>query len=140
MSDKHENATAYASAKARLLKEGELHRLMVMQSKHQVAHALHPEVLLHGAVDMGIAAVQARFAGLLAAKLPGIGGGSGSGGGGGGLSGILGGINYKALMPVAITVASFIQKRRLTKPALALGTVAAAAAGWYYRRKQKHPH
>lgn len=139
MSDKHENATAYASAKARLLKEGELHRLMVMQSKQHVAHALHPEVLLHGAVDMGIAAVQARFAGLLAAKLPGIGGGGG-GGGGGGLSGILGGINYKALMPVAITVASFIQKRRLTKPALALGTVAAAAAGWYYRRKQKHPH
>lgn len=133
MSDKHENTVDYASAKARLIREGELHRLGVLQSKHNVAHALHPEVLLHGAMDMGIAAVQARFAGLLAARIP-SGGGSG---GGGGLGSILGNINYKALMPVAITVASFISKRRLTKPALALGTVAAAVAGWYYRRKQK---
>jgi len=133
MSDKHENRVDYASAKARLIKEGELHRLGVLQSKHNVAHALHPEVLLHGAMDMGIAAVQARFAGLLAARIPSAGGG----GGGGGLGNILGNVNYKALMPVAITVASFISKRRLTKPALALGTVAAAVAGWYYRRKQK---
>jgi len=132
MSDKHENRVDYASAKARLIKEGELHRLGVLQSKHNVAHALHPEVLLHGAMDMGIAAVQARFAGLLAARIP-----SAGGGGGGGLGNILGNVNYKALMPVAITVASFISKRRLTKPALALGTVAAAVAGWYYRRKQK---
>lgn len=132
MSDKHENRVDYASAKARLIKEGELHRLGVLQSKHNVAHALHPEVLLHGAMDMGIAAVQARFVGLLAARIP-----SSGGGGGGGLGNILGNVNYKALMPVAITVASFISKRRLTKPALALGTVAAAVAGWYYRRKQK---
>lgn len=132
MSDKHENMVDYASAKARLIKEGELHRLGVLQSKHMVAHALHPEVLLHGAMDMGIAAVQARFAGLLAARIP-----SAGGAGGGGLGSILGNVNYKALMPVAITVASFISKRRLTKPALALGTVAAAVAGWYYRRKQK---
>ena len=134
MSDKHPNGIDYSAAKARLIREGELHRLGVMQSKHQVVHALHPEVLLHGAVDMGIAAVQARFAGLLAAKLP-----SGGAGGGGhsGLGGILGSVNYKALMPVAITVASFISKRRLTKPALAVGTLAAAVAGWYYRRKRK---
>jgi len=132
MSDKHEKKVDYASAKARLIKEGELHRLGVLQSKHMVAHALHPEVLLHGVMDMGIAAVQARVAGLLAANVP-----SGGGSGGGGLGGILGNVNYKALMPVAITVASFISKRRLTKPALALGTVAAAVAGWYYRRKRK---
>lgn len=132
MSDKHVNQVDYASAKARLIKEGELHRLGVLQSKHMVAHALHPEVMLHGVMDMGIAAVQARFAGLLAARIP-----SGGGSGGSGLGGILGNVNYKALMPVAITVASFISKRRLTKPALALGTVAAAVAGWYYRRKQK---
>jgi hypothetical protein len=132
MSDKHENTVDYASAKARLIREGELHRLGVLQSKHNVAHALHPEVLLHGAMDMGIAAVQARFAGLLAARMP-----SGGEGGGGGLGNILGNVNYKALMPVAITVASFISKRRLTKPALALGTVAAAVAGWYYKRKRK---
>lgn len=130
MSDKLEKTVDYASAKARLIREGELHRLGVLQSRHNVAHALHPEVLLHDAMDMGIAAVQARFAGLLAARMP-------SAGGGGGLGSILGNVNYKALMPVAITVASFISKRRLTKPALALGTVAAAVAGWYYRRKQK---
>jgi hypothetical protein len=133
MSDKQVSTVDYASAKARLIKEGELHRLGVLQSKHMVAHALHPEVMLHGVMDMGIAAVQARFAGLLAARIP----SGGGGGGGGGLGGILGNVNYKALMPVAITVASFISKRRLTKPALALGTVAAAVAGWYYRRKQK---
>ncbi|AVR96179.1 hypothetical protein [Pseudoduganella armeniaca] len=132
MSDKYENEAGYAAAKARLIKEGELHRLGVAHAKHMVAQNLHPEVLLHGAVDMAIAAVQARFAGILAAKTAGMGGGDGSG-----LGGILGGINYKALMPVAITVASFISKRRLTKPALAVGTVAAAVAGWYYRRKRK---
>ncbi|WUR15058.1 hypothetical protein E7V67_008100 [[Empedobacter] haloabium] len=132
MSDKYENEAGYAAAKARLIKEGELHRLGVAHSKHMVAQNLHPEVLLHGAVDMAIAAVQARFAGILAAKTAGMSGGDGSG-----LGGMLGGINYKALMPVAITVASFISKRRLTKPALAVGTVAAAVAGWYYRRKRK---
>lgn len=133
MSEKYQNEAGYAAAKARLIKEGELHRLGVAHSKHMVAQNLHPEVLLHGAVDMAIAAVQARFAGILAAKTAGM----GDGGGGSGLGGILGGINYKALMPVAITVASFISKRRLTKPALAVGTVAAAVAGWYYRKKRK---
>lgn len=130
MSDKYENEAGYAAVKARLIKEGELHRLGVAHAKHMVAQNLHPEVLLHGAVDMAIAAVQARFAGVLAARTAGMGEGSG-------LGGILGGINYKALMPVAITVASFISKRRLTKPALAVGTVAGAVAAWYYRRKRK---
>lgn len=139
MSDKQERAAALTAAKARLIKEGELYRISVLHAKHQVAESLHPEVLLHGAMDMAVGAVQARVAGLIGSRVAAT-GGAGAGGISGGLGsllGLLGGANYKTLMPLAITVGSFISRRGLVKPALGLGAVAAAVGAWIYQRKRK---
>jgi hypothetical protein len=126
MSDKEEQRRALQANKDRLIKEGELYRISVLHSKAQVVNALHPEALLHGAVDHAIGMAQARLGGLL-------GGGAGSGGGGGSF---LGGFNYKALMPYAITVGSFIARKRLIKPVLALTVAGAAVAAWLLRRNR----
>ncbi|UGQ47854.1 hypothetical protein [Massilia endophytica] len=124
MSDKEQQQAALQADKQRLIKEGELYRVSVLHSKMQVVHALHPEALLHGAVDHAIGAAQARLGNLL---------GGGNGGGGGG---ILGSINYKALMPYAITVGSFIARKRLIKPVLALTVVGGALAAYLLKRNR----
>jgi hypothetical protein len=49
----------------------------------------------------------------------------------------LSGINLKSLrtlLPYALTVGSFIARRRLIKPALALATVAGVGVAWLLRR------
>jgi len=125
MSDKEEQRRVAQANKERLIREGELYRISVLHSKAQVVNALHPEALLHGAFDHAVGVAQARLGGLL--------GGGGSGGGGGSF---LGGVNYKALMPYAITVGSFIARKRLVKPVLALTVVGAGVAAWLLRRKR----
>ncbi|MGB9989094.1 hypothetical protein [Pseudoduganella rhizocola] len=124
MSDKEEQRRAAQANKERLIREGELYRISVLHSKAQVVNALHPEALLHGAFDHAVGVAQARLGGLL------------GGGGGGGGGGFLGGVNYKALMPYAITVGSFIARKRLIKPVLALTVVGAGVAAWLLRRKR----
>lgn len=126
MSNKHEDDAALAAEKQRLIREGELLRIKVVHSKALVGQALQPEALMHGAVDHAVALAQARLGGLLH-----------PGGGGGGL---LGGLNFstlKSLMPYALTVGSFIARKRLVKPALALVTVAAAGVTWLLRHKRQ---
>jgi hypothetical protein len=125
MAKKDEQA-ALAANKERLIKEGELYRLSVLQSKYQVVNALHPDRLLHGALDHAVGAVQNRFGNLL----------GGLGGAGG--PGLLSKLNFssiKSLAPYALTVGSFILRRRLLKPALVVAAVAAVGAGWLLRRK-----
>lgn len=121
MSDKEEQRRAAQANKERLIREGELYRISVLHSKAQVVNALHPEALLHGAFDHAVGVAQARLGGLL---------------GGGGGHGFLGGVNYKALMPYAITVGSFIARKRLVKPVLALTVVGAGVAAWLLRRRR----
>ena len=123
MSDKEERKAALDAAKARLIKEGEVYRVSVLHAKHNVVQALHPEVLLHGAVDMAVGTVQTRLAGLI--------GGTAAAAGAGGLL-----ANYKTLMPIAMSIGSFISRKRLVKPAIAVGAVVAAVGAWLYRRKQ----
>jgi hypothetical protein len=124
MSDKEEQRRALQANKDRLIKEGELYRISVLHAKAQVVNALHPEALLHGAVDHAIGMAQARLGGLLGGRAGGTGGS------------FLGGFNYKALMPYAITVGSFIARKRLIKPALALTVVGAGVAAWLLRRNR----
>lgn len=124
MSDKEEQRRVAQANKERLIREGELYRISVLHSKAQVVNALHPEALLHGAFDHAVGVAQARLGGLL------------GGGGGGGGGGFLGSVNYKALMPYAITVGSFIARKRLIKPVLALTVVGAGVAAWLLRRKR----
>jgi hypothetical protein len=127
MSDKEEQRRVAQANKDRLIKEGELYRISVLHAKAQVVNALHPEALLHGAFDHAVGVAQARLGGLL---------GGGAGGSGGGGHGFLSGVNYKALMPYAITVGSFIARKRLIKPVLALTVVGAGVAAWLLRRKR----
>jgi hypothetical protein len=123
MSDKEQRKAARDAAKARLIREGEVYRVSVLHAKHNVLQALHPEVLLHGAVDMAVGTVQTRLAGLI--------GGTAAAAGAGGLL-----ANYKTIMPIAMSIGSFISRRRLVKPAIAVGAVLAAVGTWIYKRKQ----
>ncbi|MFA9216762.1 MAG: hypothetical protein ACEQSK_06615 [Sphingomonadaceae bacterium] len=112
-----EQAAALAAQKQRLIREGELYRVGVVHSKALVAQALRPEALLHGAVDQAVGLAQARFGALLQP---------------GGLSSV----HLSTVMPYLLTVGSFIVRRRLLKPALAVGVLAAAGAAWLIRRKR----
>jgi hypothetical protein len=122
MSDKEQRKAALEATKARLIKEGELYRVGVLAGKHNVTNALHPEVLLHGAVDLAVGTVQTRLAGLI--------GGSAAAAGAGGLL-----ANYKTIMPIAMSIGSFISRKRLVKPAIGVGAVLAAVGAWIYKRK-----
>lgn len=118
---KHEDAAVLAAEKQRLIREGELYRIKVVHSKALVGQALQPDALLHGAVEHAVGMAQARLGGLLQ---PG---------------GLVGGLNFKSLkslMPYALTVGSFIARKRLVKPAIALAVVAGAGIAWLMRHKQ----
>lgn len=111
-----------AVAKERLVREGELYRLSTLRAKHEVLHALQPAALLHGAVDHALGVVQSRLGQFI-----------GQGGG-------LAGINFKAVLPLAVTAVSWLgRRRRLMKPALVVGVVAAASVWWLLRRKPGAP-
>jgi hypothetical protein len=52
----------------------------------------------------------------------------------------LSGFNFKSiksLMPYALTVGSFIARKRLIKPAIALAVVAGAGVAWLLRHKRQ---
>lgn len=107
-----------AVAKERLVREGELYRLSTLRSKHEVINALQPQALLHGAVDQAIGVVQARLGHFI--------------GPGGGLSSI----NFTTALPLLVTAASWLgRRRRLLKPALAVGALVAVGVAWLIRRK-----
>lgn len=107
-----------AVAKERLVREGELYRLSALRAKHEVIHALQPQALLHGAVDHAVGALQARLGRFI---------GQGDG---------LSGVNFKTVLPLLVTAASWLgRRRRLAKPALAVGAVVAAGVLWLLRRK-----
>jgi hypothetical protein len=103
--------------KERLIREGEYYRVGVIHAKAQVAQALRPEAILHEAVDQAIGLAQARFGALLQP---------------GGLSGV----KLSSLLPYALTLGSYIARKRLLKPALAVGAVVAVGAAWLIRRKR----
>lgn len=113
---KDAESAAFDADKQRLIREGELYRIKVVHSKALVANALHPDALFHGAVDHAVGLAQARLGGLLQP---------------GGLSGF----NYKALMPYALTVGSFIARKKLVKPALGVAAALGLGAAWLMRRK-----
>lgn len=120
--NQQEQAAALAAEKQRLIREGELYRIKVVHSKALVGQALQPDALLHGAVEHAVGLAQARLGGLLQ-----------PGGG-------IGGLNFKSiksLMPYALTIGSFIARKRLIKPAIALAVVAGAGVAWLLRHKRQ---
>lgn len=120
--NKQEQAAALAAEKQRVIREGELYRIKVVHSKALVGQALQPDALLHGALEHAVGLAQARLGGLLH---PGAG---------------IGGLNFKSiksLMPYALTIGSFIARKRLIKPAIALAVVAGAGVAWLLRHKRQ---
>jgi len=122
---KETEAAALAAEKQKLVREGELYRIKVVHAKALVANALHPDALFHGAVDHAVGMAKARMGGLLQ-----------PGGLGGAMSGVMSGVNIKSLMPYALTVGSFIARRRLIKPAIGVALALGLGAAWLLRRKR----
>jgi hypothetical protein len=118
MSRKHDDKVALALAKERLVREGELYRVSTLHAKYQVVQALQPDRLLHGAVEHAIGSLQSRLGGMLD-----------------GQGGLLGGISLKTLLPYAVTIGSYVARKRLLKPAIAVAAVVALGVGWLLRHK-----
>lgn len=122
---------ALAVAKERLVREGELYRVSVAHAKGQLAYAMHPEAIVHSAVDHVVGTLQHRFGSL-------FGGHGGTSGGGrlAGLAGLLGSLSLPKVLPYAIKAGSFIIRRRLVKPVLLAGAAAAIAGIWISRHQR----
>ena len=115
MSKEAERAAVEAD-KQRLIREGELYRIKVVHAKALVGNALQPDAMFHGAVEQAIGMAQARLGGLLQP---------------GGLKHV----NFKSLLPYALTVGSYIARKRLVKPAMGLALAAGLGLAWLLRRK-----
>lgn len=116
---KPQDAAAQAAEKQKVIREGELARIRVAHAKGLVTQALQPEALMHGALDHAVGLAQARLGGLLQP---------------GGLTSGLSIKSVRSLMPYALTVGSWIARKRLIKPALAVVAVAGAGVAWLLRR------
>jgi hypothetical protein len=125
---KHADSAALAVAKERLVREGELYRVSVAHAKGQLAYALHPEALVHSAMDHAMGALHHRFGALFGGQ---------HGGGLAGVAGLASGLSLPKILPYAIKAGSFIIRKRLVKPVLLAG-VAAAIAGMWLSRKRHH--
>ncbi|CAN7459190.1 hypothetical protein LJR289_003026 [Pseudoduganella sp. LjRoot289] len=129
---KDQQRTQLSAAKEQLVREGELYRVSVLHARAQVANALRPDALVHGAIEHALGVVQHRLASLFG----GLGGATGEGGAGlGGLAGLVKGMGLTRALPIALKVGGFIARRRLVKPALLVGALAVAGGLWLSRRK-----
>ncbi len=106
--DNHHDATA--ERKSQLLRQGEFYRVGAVHAKASIKHAVKPEVMFHAALDHATFALRTRVDSVLRPT----------------------GINVATIMPYAMTVLGFLQRRRLLKPAA--GVLAAAAGVAYYVR------
>jgi C4-dicarboxylate-specific signal transduction histidine kinase len=115
MHTQHSNAHPVnpAARKAELLRDGEFYRAGVAHARAQIKHGSRPEVLFHSAIDHATWALRSRADALLKPT----------------------GTSITTLAPYAMTALSFIRKRRLGKPALAVAALL-GVAGWYVQRKR----
>lgn len=110
--DKHHAAAA--AYKQKLIAEGELYRVGIVHARANVVHALHPQTLLHGAVEHALGYAHARVDAVLAP----------------------GGLGWQALVPYVLPTLTFVARKKIFKPALGVGIVVVAALAWFRRRKR----
>ena len=144
---KEAQRAALAAAKEKLVREGELYRVSVVHARAQVANALRPDALVHGMIDHALGAVHQRFSALFG----GLGGAGAAGGAGlagllgrlGGLAGVAAlakrGLRLRRVLPMAMSVGSFIARKRLVKPLLIASALAAAGGYWLMHRDKEPP-
>ena len=102
-----------AERKARLLRQGDFYRAGIVQSKAHIKQGARPENIFHTVVDHATFALRSRVDGLLRPT----------------------GISIGTIMPYAMSALSFINRRRLHKPALGVALLGAVAA-WYVQRQR----
>ena len=105
--------TEKSERKARLLRQGDFYRAGIVQAKANIKHGAKPETIFHNALDHATFALRTRVDGLLRPT----------------------GINVGTVMPYAMSVISFINRRRLHKPAIGVAALLAGAA-WYAQRQR----
>ena len=106
-----DSASDLSERKARLLRQGDFYRAGIVQAKARIKHGAKPETIFHNAMDHATFALRSRLDGLLRPT----------------------GINVGTVVPYAMSVISFINRRRLHKPALGVAVLIAAAT-WYAQR------
>lgn len=106
-----DSASDVSERKTRLLRQGDFYRAGIVQAKAHIKHGARPETIFHNAMDHATFALRSRVDGLLRPT----------------------GINVGSVMPYAMSVISFINRRRLHKPAIGVALLMAAAA-WYAQR------
>jgi hypothetical protein len=104
--------------KARLLRQGDFYRAGIVQAKAHIKHGAKPETIFHNAMDHATFALRSRVDGLLRPT----------------------GINVGSVMPYAMSIISFINRRRLHKPALGVAVLMGAAAWYAQRYKSRLAH
>ena len=104
-----------ATRKAHLKRQADFYRVAIVHAKASIKQGARPEALFHNVLDRASWALRSRVDNLLRPT----------------------GINVAAIMPYAVSILSFIARRRLVKPAL--GVLAAGAGVFFYvqRRRSK---
>jgi hypothetical protein len=99
--------------KRALLRDAEFYRAGVAHARAQVKHDAQPQVIFHSVVDHATWALRTRADALLRPT----------------------GTSVTTLAPYALSVLSFIRKRKMGKQAIGAAAVL-GAIGWYVQRKR----
>lgn len=113
-----ESRSEVSERKARLLRQGDFYRAGIVQAKAHIKHGAKPETIFHNAMDHATFALRSRVDGLLRPT----------------------GINVGTVMPYAMSIISFINRRRLHKPALGVAVLVGVAAWYANRQRTRRAH
>lgn len=107
-----------AERKARLLRQAEFYRVGIVHARHSIKEGARPEALFHSAIDHATWAVRSRVDALLRPT----------------------GVSVSAIMPYAVSILGFLNRRRLIKPALGIVAVVAGVAYYLQQRRTRLAH
>lgn len=113
-----ESRSEVSERKARLLRQGDFYRAGIVQAKAHIKHGAKPETIFHNAMDHATFALRSRVDGLLRPT----------------------GINVGTVMPYVMSIISFINRRRLHKPALGVAVLVGVAAWYANRQRTRRAH
>lgn len=107
--------TLLAAEKKKLIAEGELYRVGLVCAKALVAQQLRPEALWQGALSQALGFAAKHVEHMLAPS----------------------GLRVQTAMPYLLAGLSLIARKKMIKPALGVGVVAALVVTWLMRKKHR---